>query len=908
MPLLSPTTQAKLQGSSGGGNSARDIYGQRFAQMAQASFNASHAREQQYLQAFHVVDADPDTSVACGVFILRLGDREAHVPAILNKNELAPFDVMLLKDSDTFVPFNLDWINMILGSDPGSLGDARKPPDTLSSDVDIRNLVVPPRTGRYSYASAQPLIDYLMHASNEKKASARALLSKHPKLAQFMFKKYAGKLEDSLRAQKVAVQRGLTEAPVVVLSAADPADHFKQTFQKHAAQAYVYAQAEGFAIRDMRPRTKVAVATEGMVRLTQVTSPGMYRMHLRDGSTRVVYVTDRAQSMDSHRDGTHYDGRPMRGEVVRDSDCGPGGGGRITSTQFVILTDKGEICLWRDRSGAERPVMEIIDDLHMDTQKALQDIANAFTAGPIRTLRPQDRYATTDLLGSSQPSRMEYDDVSADPDKADEDMKAQLGVFVRMSGNGRQLEVSQPFSSLWDVSKSVDGEMIAKMQPINEFGAFNPDNGVQVHFVDDPSGTKGIKVYGGSSTWQHRGASSAYVPNSFMMLTGTPLDASLIPKEVDEVHAHINAAMTKAASASLHVLHDRGVYQIRGNLAGVDAPQEFVGEIKEAAHHLLTAYDLSADSVWRTLKLARSKRRTSARVFSGAQLVKLAQDPATQGAVASPAAPGELIQDPNTGMLVDPATGQMFDPSTGQPVDPAQMGGMPPGQGMPPQAPAAPPAPPPMDMAAQDVLTVLQAQVEETQKQMEQQMMMAQAQAQAVQSVIQRAQMIAQGAAPLGYNEIRSMVSMPTAEPQPLDIGGMPTPQAQQMPQQGPMQQMPQQGPADMADAQRMEAEGLMPQAADLSIMTELAADGREDQLITTQIPSFLQAIDTAARSLVDLRLKQDRVAEELGDTGYRDMTSKLSKTVKIIGEVTLKLNQQAQLMRAVHGMESQSS
>jgi hypothetical protein len=53
-----------------------------------------------------------------------------------------------------------------------------------------------------------------------------------------------------------------------------------------------------------------------------------------------------------------------------------------------------------------------------------------------------------------------------------------------------------------------------------------------------------------------------------------------------------------------------------------------------------------------------------------------------------PAGAPQLMQDPQTGLLVDPATGQMFDPQTGAPVPPP--GAPPPDAGMPPGQPPPP--------------------------------------------------------------------------------------------------------------------------------------------------------------------------------------------------------------------------
>lgn len=898
-----------MQSNQGSGSSAKDIYGQKFMQMAQASFNGSHPREQQFVEGFHLVDADPDESVACGIFILRLGEREAHVPAVLNKNDLSPYDVMYLPDSEVFVPFNLDWMNLIKNGSPGTLGEAKKPPKTMSNDVDIRNIMMPPASGRYSYASASaaPLLNYLSRASNEKRAKARNYLS-HPKrlkIAQYLFGKYGADLEDVLRPTKLAAAAGLSEDPVLVLTTDDTSDAFRGVFRQKAATAYLQASEDGCVILDLRPATKIAMAAEGVVKMTEIAAPGLYRMHLRDGSTRMVYVTDRHQALDKSAQETGSHGTPSRGKVTPDQR-GPYESRRVTSSQFVILTDKGELCLWNDASSTARPVVEIVDLTSSELQSALSDITTAFNKGPIRQMRPQDRYYGENTMAAAAPVSFNADDAEENPDAADEELRAELGVFVRLSSSGTQLELSQPFCSLWNISKDDNGQSTAMIQ-VTDSGYFGAPRGTRIVMVSDPNGDSGIKLYGPSAkVYSRPGTALTLLPDSFMMITGKQLDSSLVPTDMGEVRDQVSVLMDKEASAVVRVTNSGADYMLQGR---------HVGGIKEAARKLTVEYGVSGISATRMLKIAsRRSGGTVFRVFSQSSIIKLAADPATEGATTDPTAEGQLAMDPNTGLLVDQASGQMFDPNTGEPVDPSQVEGPPgaPPQGQPGMPPGMPPqGPTPMDIAAQDVLTLLQAQTEEIQRNTEQQLMMSQAQVQAVQTVLQRAQQVAQGQGPLGYQDVRGMVAMPTAQPAPLDTSGFGPPPQQPM-QGAPLQQpqdpnappMPQPTEGDLAAAQFTEEQQIAPEAVDLSVMAALAEDGKEDELVNTQIPAFVKSIDTAARTLVDLRLKRDRVVEALGDSNYRATLSNLVKVIKLLGEVTLRLNQQAALMNNIQQME----
>jgi hypothetical protein len=70
------------------------------------------------------------------------------------QNQLKPLDILYIRDLNLFLPLTKEWLDEIGKMSLGELGHGTIPPQTVQSDVDIRNLVVPPTTGRYSYASA----------------------------------------------------------------------------------------------------------------------------------------------------------------------------------------------------------------------------------------------------------------------------------------------------------------------------------------------------------------------------------------------------------------------------------------------------------------------------------------------------------------------------------------------------------------------------------------------------------------------------------------------------------------------------------------------------------------------------------------------------------------------------------
>lgn len=109
----------------------------------------------EHVVTFRMLASDAEKGTAFGAFILDVAGKPAYVPVVMNDSELEPLDILYLKDTDTFVPFSREWIEEITRDSQQALGEGQKLPESVPTDVDIRNLVVPPTTGRYSYASAE---------------------------------------------------------------------------------------------------------------------------------------------------------------------------------------------------------------------------------------------------------------------------------------------------------------------------------------------------------------------------------------------------------------------------------------------------------------------------------------------------------------------------------------------------------------------------------------------------------------------------------------------------------------------------------------------------------------------------------------------------------------------------------
>lgn len=150
---LSPAIQAMQQTPSP--DAKKQAFQQAVSDTAYKTFSGQFPELVENIITFRVLDLDADAGTAFGAFILDLTGQPAYVPVSMNDSELEPLEILYLKNEDRFVPLTRAWVESTMGSSNQALGESQDLPETVATDVDIRNLIVPPTTGRYSYASEQ---------------------------------------------------------------------------------------------------------------------------------------------------------------------------------------------------------------------------------------------------------------------------------------------------------------------------------------------------------------------------------------------------------------------------------------------------------------------------------------------------------------------------------------------------------------------------------------------------------------------------------------------------------------------------------------------------------------------------------------------------------------------------------
>lgn len=126
-----------------------------FSQMALEKLNAASPGLSKYVIAFKDMSSDLQDSdgVEVGVFIMRNGGSMFYVPVISRGGVTFPIDSIYLADRKAFFPLTKKTLEQIQSSQNANVGQAARIPQGAIKNPDLKDLVVPPRTGKFMYAS-----------------------------------------------------------------------------------------------------------------------------------------------------------------------------------------------------------------------------------------------------------------------------------------------------------------------------------------------------------------------------------------------------------------------------------------------------------------------------------------------------------------------------------------------------------------------------------------------------------------------------------------------------------------------------------------------------------------------------------------------------------------------------------
>lgn len=786
MPSLSPRMQQLQGGMSQGPDQAAELFEQGLSEMAYQLLTQRMPDLIPDVVTFKVISTDVDKGYGVGAFVVSRGESPLYIPVVMSNNAIKPIDVMYHKALNVFLPLNKGWLDELDKAQLSTLGMGVKTPETLYTDVDIRNIVVPPITGRFSYAAwhhkaawdasrvvsvanlektaddhtvgyREMLLPVLAAAPNAVKTAFRTLLEKRPSLLKTAAEIYGiNGLAEALRPrlEKVAAKQLHGGALWIVDKDNTPTD-FRRIFGDRAAEAYAGVRKSGFASKDDRLSRNMAVQEQPYETWIEPNQPGVYVLCDSKGVEAGAFVMPNPIDL-FDRDRSRYGRRPPvpgHNPLVDNSYYDPERHGSSNKVYPYGRPDEGSYVIRRDFDAY--PYLAVFGD-----------------GDYICPMRLVGRQSVADEVQGNLHKRL-FENVDGSP-------RAGKGFFVRQKGTTFQATGPVEIKSI-----STDGDGVRRIvaSPPDSFG------GSEIVIATDPK-------HPYAAIWMPKGADVVYLPPDFVWI---PLKKRLNERSwFQSAHDLASCASSMLASVGARkvAIKDAGARQF-----SIDGQRalDFVPALKKLAHeHVLSVEDAQA-----LLTKAASDKHVVAWVASPSQLAqaqlrfdKLADDDDDKKKSDS-SSDKPKKKSPPGGSGGPPSPDGMDDPNLGAEAAQAALGPAP-----------APPPPSATELAAAEMDQAIQL---EMQKLQDKQQMLA--------ALVQRSHEIAGGAPPAASIQSQAMGAPPSS--QNLATGGPPT----------------QPGPAGMMGTPNMPGPGMMPPAdpsmmgADPSMGAPSAAPGMDPSM-----------------------------------------------------------------------------
>jgi hypothetical protein len=294
-----------------------ELFQQGFSDLAYRALNKSNPELVAEVLTFRILDAKADKGSGVGAFIVLHGQEVFLIPCVVASNEVKPLDMFYSRRMDRYYPLRVEWLDEASKGGETTLGIGVEPPKTLPTDVDIRNLVVPPTTGRYSYAAAADdpgwvafaaarqenhedrellLPTFLASAPEAVKIAAERVIGRNHRLLKAAAEFYG---LSALRQAWATSTKTATHLPVEVplkhdvymVSASTPIQEMKAQLGDETAEAFKAVRLRGFYIKDKRPTAKSALEfSERSLDLATPDRTGVYKVYLTDGAIELALV------------------------------------------------------------------------------------------------------------------------------------------------------------------------------------------------------------------------------------------------------------------------------------------------------------------------------------------------------------------------------------------------------------------------------------------------------------------------------------------------------------------------------------------------------------------------------------------------------------------------------------------
>jgi len=233
-----------------------------------------------------------ESGLRVGIFILQLGQEYYFIPVIAKSDTVLPIDSLFSNSDGKFYPLTKTFLDQAISSSQVTIGKATKIPKTVPTNPSVYDLVTPPRTGKFVYASSSRLVEFLANMPNMVKKAMTEKFAEDKEIYETLHKLFG--LENVLAALKPSIH-----GPKAVLK---PAVELITEGRGLDNPTVASILEKGYALRGENTTERVAVLANdfdslGPLQLIGGVDSGKdYEVVTSSGEIKPAYIPKRAQA------------------------------------------------------------------------------------------------------------------------------------------------------------------------------------------------------------------------------------------------------------------------------------------------------------------------------------------------------------------------------------------------------------------------------------------------------------------------------------------------------------------------------------------------------------------------------------------------------------------------------------
>jgi hypothetical protein len=276
-----------------------DDFEKSFADISYNFLEQKAPRLMPYLVGFKLIDRNDTQTRGIGVYMFSVGPATIMAPAFWINGQVKPMEMLYLKDKDRFVPFDDDWVDHLIKQMPFELGQVASPKeDQINTQIDLRNFILPPRTGRFVTADWNgKLPDFLSEASSETKEIFAGWLKKSATLLETVDTLYTWpRIKEALAKPNA---RELAHAGLRKIASDKAAQKTVKYYTNNSSpeqlrtldtEALTKLAADSVYVKDPRPKVSKMYSTQYFENWHNPSQPGIYRIINNRGEVVMAFV------------------------------------------------------------------------------------------------------------------------------------------------------------------------------------------------------------------------------------------------------------------------------------------------------------------------------------------------------------------------------------------------------------------------------------------------------------------------------------------------------------------------------------------------------------------------------------------------------------------------------------------